>query len=105
MQYTFNVEAMQSSLDGSPSVTVFMGKDQNEGDGGKPLFVGKTSFIQQNVAMAGDAEQATVHSVIPLTAALEAKVQSGELAGMDSVDVSKYLTEMLEWHIVKVCKP
>lgn len=101
VQYTFIVEARQSGLGGSPSVLVFLIGSKKGGE--KPYFVGKTSFIQQTNAMESDADQSTVHSVVPLTNALEAKAESGELPGMDSLSVKAYLNEKLEWKIVKVC--
>jgi tyrosinase len=115
VQYTFSVEAQQSSLEGSPSVLVYLrssssnGSESEEENG--PLFVGQTSFVQQVLApadtatdadTAGDGYQPTVRSEVPLTAALEARFQSGELGGLDAETVKGYLNERLEWEIVKV---
>jgi tyrosinase len=99
-QYTLNVEAKQCSLNASASVMVFLKPTDPMKE--ETVFVGKTSFIQQNVAMGSDSEQATVHSVVPLTPALEAKWQSGELSSMDPEVVKKYLNKNLEWKTTRV---
>jgi hypothetical protein len=113
VQYTFSVEARQSSLEGSPSVLVYLrsgsdGSESEEENG--PLFVGQTSFVQQVLAPVdtvtdadADGYQSTVRSEVPLTAALEARFQSGELGGLDAGTVKGYLNQWLEWQIVKVC--
>ncbi|KAF2687949.1 Di-copper centre-containing protein [Lentithecium fluviatile CBS 122367] len=108
VQYTLSVKAQQASLKGSPSVFVLLGgvEETHRESGGEDWesdlhFVGQTSFIQQNVDMASSDDSPTVHSVVPLTAALEARHQFGELSSMVSASVYAYLKENVKWKIAK----
>jgi tyrosinase len=106
-QYTLSISVQQTSLSGSPTLYVFLGgTKENSTDAGwiqPPEFVGKTSFMRPNTNMHTNETRPTVQSEIPLTAALEEKVDRGELTGMDETAVKAYLEKHLKWKIAKVC--
>lgn len=103
-QYITNIKVQKFGLDGSFNVYVFIGDDPGADTKQwtqKSCFVGITGILCQPNA---DQSKAGVEAngAVPLTAALEAKVKSGDLESMKEDVVAKYLKEKLRWRISKV---
>jgi tyrosinase len=114
-KYSLNVQVDKKRLEGSINVYVFLGKDneQHSDMGSSTDWVKTNSFVgvagilslgtpQMGAERAGASVEA--HGEVPLTAALEAKVRSGELASMREDVVASYLRDNLRWRIAGVSR-
>ena len=111
-QYTANIQVRKFGLDGSFDIYIFLGNKPGD-DPDKWMtersFVGVTGIFSS----AGVPDQLSdlleaksdVNGAVPLTAALEAKVRSGELKSMDACVVAKYLRANLSWKVSRVSIP
>lgn len=97
--YIANVAAQRFKLGQSFNIYVFMGEPVNAPaqyatDANLVGFQG----IFSNPSM--ENMNLTVTGAVPLTAALVAKIQSGQLKSLDNADVGPYLKDNLKWRVV-----
>jgi tyrosinase len=109
-QYIANVKVHKFGMDGSFNVYVFLGekpgsdpKTWNQADS----FVGTVGMLSQAGISAADVgrQNQQANGAVPLTAALEARVSSGQLASLKEDVVGQYMKENLRWRILKVRGP
>ncbi|KAF2115499.1 hypothetical protein BDV96DRAFT_646497 [Lophiotrema nucula] len=105
--YVANTRVQKFGLDGSFNIYIFLGDTPGNDSSTwatESSFVGLTGIFSTMSSQQSDDVKATsdVNGAVPLTAALEAKVLSGELSGMDECTVAKYLQTNLKWKISKV---
>lgn len=65
-------------------------------------FVGMTGVLSQPGNEYNDRPDIRTNGAVPLTAALEEKVELGELRSMREQDVMEYLRFHLKWKIARV---
>ncbi|KAF2639969.1 Di-copper centre-containing protein [Massarina eburnea CBS 473.64] len=99
-QYTVNIRLHEVSFDGSLKFYFFFGEPVT-GDAvdwvDEQGFIGVTSVLAASVQGGNE-----INTVVPLTAALEARVRILDLPNMEEAFVDDYLTGNLRWKIVQV---
>ncbi|KAF2735384.1 Di-copper centre-containing protein [Polyplosphaeria fusca] len=106
-QYIANMRVQRFGLDGSFNIYVFLGAAPDSDPStwaDSASFVGLTGiFTATSSVQSEDVKaSATAHGAVELTAALEAKVKSGEACGMGEKCVGAYLKEKLHWRVSKL---
>lgn len=108
-RYTANIKAQKFALNGSFNVYVFLGSNQpcdNPQDWIKdPSFIGVSGVLSQPLDTNTFKPNIEANGAVPLTAALEAKIRSGELPCMREGDVARYLKANLKWRVSTVSTP
>lgn len=106
-QYIASVKVRKFGLDGSFNVYVFLGDGAPDAMprtwAEDASFIGVTGMFAQTGSVATEMAQQEANGEVPLTAALEAKVRSGELQSLEEDVVAAYLRANLKWKISKVC--
>ncbi|KAF9732976.1 hypothetical protein PMIN03_009918 [Paraphaeosphaeria minitans] len=97
-QYSLDITVREFRDAGSLSVYAFLGSPGGDVEGWvrDEGFVGTASFLG-----ASQKARQRAHSVIPLTAVLEAKARAGELGGLGQDEVREYLRRKLRWKVVQ----
>lgn len=103
--YMANIRVHKFGLDGSFNVYIFLGAEpcSEPSEWTKDIsFIGTTGILAQTGVRDADNSGREANSVVPLTAALEARVRSGDLRSMKEDSVAAYLKQNLKWRISKV---
>lgn len=103
-QYIVTIQAQKNSLNDSFSVFIFVGAfDDNKSSRWRfePNLVGTHGFFAHPGPMSSDTTLVT-SGTVPLTNALVGRVETRELTGLGSEEVSAYLRQNLGWRIMKV---
>ncbi|OCK82998.1 Di-copper centre-containing protein [Lepidopterella palustris CBS 459.81] len=100
-QYITNIKVRRFGLGGSYSIFVFIGEEPTSEPSqwsSDPSFVGISGVF---AAATNDPLKTSIESngVVPLTAALEARLASGKLKSMKEDAVGAYLRDNLHWKI------
>lgn len=105
-QYIANIKARKFALDGSFNCYIFLSNDLPLLDvaqwTNEDHFVGMAGVLSQPGNANNEKSQVETNGAVPLTAALEEKVELGELKSMEEQDVMEYLRWHLKWKIAKV---
>lgn len=92
-------------LDGSFDVYVFLGDKPGPDSRAwarEASFIGVNGMLSQSGIADAAKESQEANGAVPLTAALEAKVRSGQLESIKEDVVGPYLKQNLRWKILKV---
>lgn len=103
-EYITNIKAQKFCLGGSFSIFVFLGDNPTTspaGWSGDPSFVGLNGIFSATTVSQSDND-IRANGAIPLTAALEAKLASGELGSLNEEVVGPYLKDQLRWRVRSV---
>lgn len=116
-QYFANIKVQKSGSEGGYKIFVFAGPMSVATAGSTydatgwmrdPSFVGFTGFQTTNGhgdGYAGDPNsKGDANGVVAMTNALEDRLRSGELVGLDEDTVGQYLHEHMSWRITTVCR-
>ncbi|KAF2198311.1 Di-copper centre-containing protein [Delitschia confertaspora ATCC 74209] len=97
-QYICDIKVRKFALDGSFFIYVFLGEDPGDD---ASAWTGLSSFVGVHgvFAASGMHSDVEVHGAVPLTAALEARLNGGGLEGMGEGGVESYLKESLRWRV------
>ena len=108
-EYFANVKVGKHSLDGSFSIYVFLGDVDSAPESWPvdPDLVGLHAvFADHDTDIGGSAAAADMNikttAAIPLTEALQAKIDAGELESLELEDVEPYLRTSLLWRVAMV---
>lgn len=117
LEYLANILTAKHALNGSYAIYIFMGDFSSDPSAWAtdPNLVGTHAvFAALSSAEAASGPKVKrqqqdspiiVTASMPLTTMLLAKVQSGELAGMDRETVGAYLSSNLNWRVAMVRPP
>lgn len=100
-EYITNIKAQKFCLDGSFSIFVFLGDNPTTSPAdwsSDPSFVGLNGIFSATTVGQSDND-IRANGAIPLTAALEAKLASGELGSLNEEVVGPYLKDQLRWKV------
>ena len=103
-EYITNIKAQKFGLDGSFSIFVFLGDNSTTSPAcwsSDPSFVGLNGIFSTTTVGQSDND-IRANGAIPLTAALEAKLASGELGSLNEEVVGPYLKDQLHWRVRSV---
>ncbi|OCK73056.1 Di-copper centre-containing protein [Lepidopterella palustris CBS 459.81] len=100
-EYLLNINAHKYSLNGSYTISAFLGNVSSNSTGWatSPNLVGSNGVLAMWGSM-GNASAVEIEGCIPLTTSLQGKVATGELESMQPYHVSKYLKTHLTWTVV-----
>ncbi|KAF2259452.1 Di-copper centre-containing protein, partial [Lojkania enalia] len=100
-QYMASIRVCKFGLDGSFNVYVFLGDSGEDVTcwTSEEAFVGVTGILA--TGMKDEQGSGDVTGAVPLTAALEARVRSGELKGLGEEEVTPFLRDNLKWRVSK----
>jgi tyrosinase len=105
-QYLTNIKVQKFGLNGSFKIFIFLGRHE---PGRNPStwvkessFIGVAGILSQPMGVDSAVLEVEAHGSVPLTAALEAKIRSGELKSMREGVVERFLNGHLRWRILTV---
>jgi tyrosinase len=104
-QYTVDIKAYKFCVDGSFNVHIFLGPKPGsdaKNYSNEPSFIGMTGILSQSQGADTPNNNIGVHGAVPLTAALESKLCTGEIPNLTEGAVAAYLKENMTWRISKM---
>lgn len=101
-EYLLNINCLKHGLGGPFTIYAFLGNVTSDYTtwATAPNLIGSNGVLGAYSQM--NTSDVQIEGCIPLTTALQGKVASGELSGLDVYSVSSYLKKHLSWRVVKV---